>query len=264
MNVDFSVHVWADPHPCLTLCSSYPFCPKCSPGLLPVTLSINPAGDEPQWVREGRRQEHLEKAPTGRPGKWAESGQLCLKLLGAQTGTWARGVGSSEKGAGQVWGCPGQCWTWLCCPPHLHCIKHLHGSQSSGGQWIALGSTEQEAPVCLEHLGGLSPGGGVGVTELTVWNSHPPPGHLPLACLCLVFAKGTDVLRVWKCLWENHVPCQKPPAPPPCPTPSPRVCPRTCPAVSNSTSTGKMCSISWVCWGGEGDGDWAPAQRLSN
>lgn len=53
----------------------------------------------------------------------------------------------------------------------------------------------------------------MGVTELTVWNSHPPPGHLPLACLCLVFAKGTDVLRVWKCLWENHVPCQKPPAP---------------------------------------------------
>ena len=112
--------------------------------------------------------------------------------------------------------------------------------------------------------GSFSRRGSVGHRTNSV-NSHPPPGHLPLACLCLVFAKGTDILRVWKCLWGNHVPCQKPPTPtPPCPAPSPRVCPRTCPALSNSTSTGKMCSISWVCWGGGGDGDWAPAQRLSN
>ena len=35
-------------------------------------------------------------------GGGMEPGQLCLKLLGAQTGTGARGVGSSEKEAGQV------------------------------------------------------------------------------------------------------------------------------------------------------------------
>lgn len=145
------------PHPCLTHCSSHPFCPKCSPGPLPVTLSINTEEDEPQWVREGRRQEDREKAQTGRPGRWDGAGSAVREAAGSSDWDLSQGCGvlTHRRGPGRCevpWPVPG----FALLSSHLHCIKQLHGSQSSGGLWVPLAPWSRESPCAWSTWGGGS------------------------------------------------------------------------------------------------------------
>lgn len=167
----------------------------------------------------------------------------------------------TQKGAGRC-GVPWPVRALLCCPPTSTASSDV--TQPELRRPVgAPGSMEQGVP-CAGHLGGgLSPGGGVGVTELTVSvEFSSTPGHLPLVCLCLMFAKGTGVLRVWKCLGESCARSEGPP--PPCPAlPAPVSVRGTCPALSNSTSTEDVFHILGVLGGGQ-DRALGPAQHLSN
>ena len=146
-------HLAPHPRPCLTLCSSRPFCPKCSPGPLLVTLSINAAGDGPQWVREGRHQEDMEKAQTGRPGRWDGARSAVPEAAGSSDRDWSKGCGVLGEGgrAGVRAPWPVLGLALLSSPTPLH--QALAWQPELRRPVGCLGFTEQEAAMCLEHLG---------------------------------------------------------------------------------------------------------------